>query len=418
MASVDLLAWLRATDDDEDDRLADRLETQFENLPIQVVTEGGGHNHPEIEALISEDSGFTQAQADALYAPIDHMHPGGGSLPSIDWGVQYVHTAASDSNDGFSPYTPKATVEAAVGDLPDGGVVILSKGRHDVGEGLHLDKLAPVILRGVGRWHRHRSTSGQTTFPGNDPVLYSSIGASKLIDFPAAGDTQGFGFENLIFEMSATTDYGIYAQGVSYTNVVDCCFWSKNVLAEAIHADNLVGSDASWWRVINNNFVSSVAIYGGGNQFNNWVVRDNNSFVSNPAPFSMYFESMNRSLVAGNNIEGNLDVGIELGKVGTATAYDNIFIGNGGEGVKTVYHLVHTGANTIIATGEKAGGDTLIKDDSGGGNVIIAPGRRYPPDQNISYLDDLIIDNPNRNTIITNYSLKVHDEILYTATYS
>lgn len=327
---------------------------------------------------------------------------------AFNFGIQYVHPAGSDSYDGFTTSTPKQTLEAAYGDLPNGGVIIVAKGRHDVGDGLGLVRDRPVVIQGVGRWRRF-APRNVNQYPYEDPCLFSSTGATRIINFDQPTgfkNGQGFEFSNLVFEMLDTCQYGIDAQAISYARVLNCSFWSKNLSAIGINADtpgDVLGDDTSWWRVADNISSGCQLIEAKGGQVNNWIVQ-NNILFSAGAPKGMVFDTLHRSTISGNNLEGDFTSGIQIGLSATGSvSYANLIQGNGGEDVEVLIDVVRGTGQVIIPLGvvNPTTDNTLVRFSSGSGhNIVLAPARRYPYDPS-AYLDDQVVDGNGSNMIVT-----------------
>lgn len=337
------------------------------------------------------------------------MSPFYQSANALDWGVQYVHVDGSDSANGLLPDRPKATVEAAYADLDAaGGVIVLGPGRHDVGDGLALNRTKPAVIEGVARWRRYYTTSDFTTYPGTDPVLYSSTGAERLVTFDLPNvltNAYGFAFTQFVFEISPTTEIAVDLFGVNQARIEDCMFWSKNTTAIAVrafHGQGTLSNDCSWNRVVNCQASRCQFLDVTGPNINQWVITDNVIFGHNEVPLGMKLRGTHRCVVRDNNVE-LFATGIQLGEDGHVT-FGNELTGNGGEGVSTFYEIARASANFITGPGRSS--PTIAHRFCHFGvnsaqNVVVAPGRLASGGAGNPYLADRIVDDNGTNTVIT-----------------
>jgi len=301
-----------------------------------------------------------------------------------------------------SPYVrsirPGESIQDAYASLPaeSGGVIYLLPGRHDVGDGLTLDRTKPVSLVGLARWRRHVSTEDLDE-PEHVPgaVLHSSTSAPWLIDTTQPMDSvvNGFGFEfrNLVLDFR-TSEIGILADNVNHGVVENCFFAGPGGDAWAIMLvtkDSFVqpgtshGDDASWWRVMNNNardcgLFAALGAFGGNTpayqwNHNNHLIEGNVCFQASATTPAIWLRGGHRSHLVANNLEGDWDPAILL-----ESCWQSRSDGNAGEssleGI-TFVRLEGSSACLISDLGAStSSGQTLIQMDAGSGdNIVLAP---------------------------------------------
>lgn len=307
-----------------------------------------------------------------LYADI----PG---FTEFDFGVQYVHPEGADSNTGFTPSTPKATVEAAYADLPEtGGTIILaSNARHDIGDGLDLDRRKNACLKSVGRHKRNR---GAATDPTSNALIYSSTNAATMLNSlaPAASTMQGDGFEfrGVDFEVPPVAGVTVFDMpGLNHLLMDDCGFYhgytdTAQAPFKVLNANHAAeGSDSSWWRVTNNYVRGGQLAYGVGFGLNQWVIRDNVCFGVNLADPFIYMENGHRLTIRDNNLEGaSTSAGVFLKGCNAS------WVGNSGEATSPMVVLENSHGNQIQDMGVVAPSISKVVArllGSSGNNIII-----------------------------------------------
>lgn len=173
--------------------------------------------------------------------------------------IYYVSPNGSDSYDGRSIRWPKATINEAVNVVVSRGVIKLSADFHLLTTPVDCGR-KEIYVSGPNRPERRYQ-------PNN--VAYVTAG-SALEDFfllntdSALGNLYGFGFENLVFDMTKVTRSAIYAENVNFANVFGCVF---RIATGAFVADRYgvysvrnvaaSGADAAWWR-FDQNFAARV----------------------------------------------------------------------------------------------------------------------------------------------------------------
>lgn len=287
-----------------------------------------------------------------------------------DDNVRFVSrsSSASDSNDGLSPFFPKASVQSAADSLQSlskPGRIYLAAGRYDLGTaGLQLDRRYPIEFIGTHPRGYFASPTGATYPTGNTVFYTSSATPDDLVSFPnpvSLTNGYGFKFENIGFEMRSTIDRGLYGLNMNDVRVRNCGFWSDgNADAWGIVADHDVthGDDHSWWRVEDCFAGNTGLFFGGPNQNNQHVIIGNKGIggstngtvnVTNN-PF-VRLDDANRCLVTGNNVEHYKSLtygGIYLAGTGTGCV-GNELLANGGE--NTQYFYVLSNAKNTLITG-------------------------------------------------------------------
>jgi hypothetical protein len=216
---------------------------------------------------------------------------------------------------------PDSGLEGAYDDLPDGGgVVYLPPGRYDVGDGNWTSRLKPVEFVGTGRWGRGNPliSGDEAEYPDNDPVLYSSVGATSLFDLSSpASSNNGYGFawKNLTFEVTwDSTDYAIFGPCLNSAWVDNCRFYFSDGATDeviGIHSavDDALGDDASWWRITNNTVSYGALCRLGlaGENSNRHVIQHNaimgREAATTSAPPLVELIANHGSFVGSNNFE-------------------------------------------------------------------------------------------------------------------
>ena len=293
---------------------------------------------------------------------------------AIDVCIRFVlSSGGSDAADGLTWDTAKATAQAAYGALPaTGGVVMFGPGRHNVGAGLLLDRTKPVRLQGVGRWRGFASAI--LPYTGSDPCLYSYGPSVVDLSTPLAfTDGQGFEFYDLVFEIAATTLYGIYAPCVTRARVRNCMFLSLNPTGWGVYTlnDATRGDDASWWRVTDNVAVGCglFKAAGGGpppsqnnSQHNDIIVADNEGQASGATVPFVWLTFAHRSVVKDNSLEGYSS--LTYGSLYYYGCFGCQSRGNGGEASGTNYFTVLAGCGGClvedIGTSSPTASDRLV----------------------------------------------------------
>ena len=342
--------------------------------------------------------------------------------------VRFVSRAsyASDSNDGRTPFAPKATIQAAYDDLPDypgnedtpaGGTVLIGSGRHDVGSGLVLDRYKPCefIGRNPRRW---LSPPFYNTFTTAGSVItraqgtYSAAEATPLhgsnralVSFGTGTPTNigsGFVYENLIFELlNPTTQPGMTAAidnySVNHTVIHNCMCFSKNVAGVFVYNENSTDNtlDSSWGRMTRN-VCQGAALFRTpviGNNCDNWNISDNVLFGGGSLTYEgIYMDGATRCVIRDNTLHWSHPTNFVINLTGCLSMR---LSGNSGEDIPKYLRLGNgtrfTGCRQcIVMDPGKVQGQVLettdvfveINGTSSTQNLIIAPtgggGYGYP----------------------------------------
>lgn len=271
----------------------------------------------------------------------------------LDWGVQYVHPDGSDSANGFSPAKPKATIEAAYGDVhADGGTIVLAHGRHDIGTGLDLDRRKNVCIKGIGKAKRNR---GSASDPTHNALIYSSVNTTQMVNTTTPNATSinayGFEFRDLDFEIPPVAGVTVFEAPATNQTIVDNCGFyhsyadntqAKFTIINAHHTGDVQGDDSSWWRVTNNYSRGGQLVHGVGHGLNQWVIRDNVCFGQNLTDPFIYLEKGHRHVVRDNNLEGtNPSCGVYLKEINASS------VANSGEAT-TVYTILDASHGNLV----------------------------------------------------------------------
>jgi hypothetical protein len=308
---------------------------------------------------------FTSGKADGGDATLirpsnwNADHIGGILFPSGMPEMWVAEAGGSDSNDGLSPGSAKATVAGAYSALPSvGGIVYPLPGRHDLGTGLVLTKGKRLQLQGVGHWLRHTSGGASQWEAGGGSVLYSSAGSppANLISWAASNDNEeGFTAKDIAFECKTGITCAIYANGVNHGYIDNCNFWMKDTTSTALKLDHTTGNgdDASWWRIMRNittvgAFLETLAT-GNHNQI---LVADNICFGDSGTAITI--RGGHRCILRDNNVEST-------------------YIG-------PFYRLVNCyGCQTRGNSGESSTtGNIFMQIDGGSGNLLMDIGTSTP----------------------------------------
>jgi len=319
--------------------------------------------------------------------------PPGGALPgryglSVTYdtpNIRYVDPIrGNDSNSGHTPRRAKATIQAAYDAIPvlqtdrngypvnvrQGGQINLLPGRHDVGDGLKLQKSKPVEIIGPMRPQR-RVEIFDNKASDIGAIIYSSEDPEQLVGIGLAPDTSqngyGFQFRQITFEMRGTTTHAIRAYDTSFLVVEDCGARHFEIartpnawLVGSVNRGVLRGQDTSWHRIINN-CTSRVGLYQNkvtvpeGRNSNQHVIRDNVCFGHRRRTEALiYLEHSQGSTIQSNNLEGGA-IAIEFGAParGYTISTSNLIMGNSGEAIHLWLKATRFYGNIVMDTGSR-----------------------------------------------------------------
>lgn len=293
----------------------------------------------------------------------------------------------NDGNDGLSLATAKATIDAAYGDLPAvGGMIYLTRARHDVGSGFACLYSKPVFMKPLGE-HRVNRYGSPAVMPTQEAMLYSSAGPlTQLVNINSAGVALGggFRFQGIGFDITDGTTYGIQAKDINHTVIEDCfAVGPETPSAESyLVRAQYSAQDLSWWRFLNNTTrhvgLCDLGSHSAPANLNQIVMAYN--VVLGPWGHGIRLGYAHRCVSAFNNLES-------CGKGGGAAyaflyldhCQNSMFIGDGGERTageagSFVRAIGTTGnKNNIFAPlGVTANfsGQILVDDDNPGANVV------------------------------------------------
>jgi hypothetical protein len=298
----------------------------------------------------------------ALKAYVD-AGGGGGFLAGNQ--VRYVQgsgvgLSASDSNNGLSPVTPMATIQAAYNDLPatnlsggemGGGTIILLGGFHDVGAGCVMDSpyKHAVITSLTGDLVRNAVAWGGTNFASGWPTIMTSGTPTFLIKcgMTNTSNGEGWAFRGLALDCTVSTVVeGIRFEDTLYAVVENCTFEGGASAPEkyGVRALRNDGTDSSYGRIRSNkaNRMGICALGTGGNN-NAWEISHNIKFNGDNS-CAIVATDLFDSLILNNRIEMGSSGGKAAIDLLGSSAYNTI-TGNGGEGQPQPY--VHLGASTF-----------------------------------------------------------------------
>jgi len=253
---------------------------------------------------------------------------GSYAATSVDWGEAYVHpTDGSDSYDGLSRSTPKATISAAMG---TGAYRIhVGAGTHSISAidspvtlllypGTHSFSNAPVtsdtpfVLRNVSGENankRYTSTGGVTVTAPSSVTDFFQVGGSGY-------NSYGGLVEGIRFDVTKITRSAFYSMNLNHMCVRYCSLNSAGtpVNRKLIYADQQLaagGYDNSWWRVQGNwtNYAQLLYADSGYGWINRWVVSDNvcdGGYDGNAmdSPFIEFNDRAQGMVVRDNSLEG------------------------------------------------------------------------------------------------------------------
>lgn len=247
-----------------------------------------------------------------------------------------------------------ATIQAAYDSLPDGtqggGTIILLPGLYDVGTGFNgtgLNKHA-VITSVSGAKPMLSAVARGGDIPLSYPVITTTQNAATLFQLGYTGGTNqgGWVFQGLSFDMSdSDTTVGIDGRDVNYSHVENCAFEGGTDFAVeryAVRTRVVNGSDASWWRVLNNwcHFVGMFRGGDGGADNGNQHLIGWNVIFPGANNFGIYFDHADRCVTAFNNIEGGSAAAIKL-----VSSDRCLLIGDAGEGAFTSFVDIDSASN-------------------------------------------------------------------------
>lgn len=174
--------------------------------------------------------------------------------------IYFVSPNGSDSYDGTSIRWPKATLLAGIEGVDTRGVLNLSADHHVVAEPIDCER-KELYIQGPDRPERRYQASN---------VAYLTTAGGTLQDYlqlntdAALGNLYGFGFKNLVFDMTKVTRAAVYSENVNFAVVMGCVFRiTSGAFQEGKYGIYSVrnvaasGEDAAWWR-FDQNFAARV----------------------------------------------------------------------------------------------------------------------------------------------------------------
>jgi hypothetical protein len=284
-------------------------------------------------------------------------------------GDAYTTTVGDDSNDGRSPATPTATIQAILGryDLEPGDVVYVDTGTYNVtssmtiGMGHQGSAAAPVTFLGSPAGtviNRGSTATGSYAF---------SISDADYVDIKGFQIEQAFG--------------GVHLYRA------DNCTVAENVFAGNVRAISLHEFQASTNNVFRNNVFwnNTYGVYAEQHASVSGVVVENNTFAGNSAAGLYIPGTMNGAFTVRNNIfQVGAGYGIANYRATLALAASDYNLFHTTDTGKVGYYgsALETLAEWQAATGEDANSisaDPLFADPAGGDFHLKSNGGRYDP---------------------------------------
>lgn len=386
---INFLDYLRATSDDEDTRLAERL----------AVVDASQFNVEELIALQGPEGpqgppGTSGSGTDAIEVFQRYVDPNDGINTQNGWSPGQAMRSIQAAYDDLVAVVNAKTGKGLGSRVPTGEIILLPGG-HDIGSAaLDFLRTRPVVMRGLHRSYRRQSMESEyegLPHPRLSATSYlytsAAIPPSRYIDMSQQSMfINGYGFEFRDFDMyfdKPGISYGIYAPNVNFLNVENVGFVARSASTDATMValrgfkDIANGDDCSWWRITNNYFAKmSIAHLGEDGvvgQQNHHTFRDNvahGTGDSHPTPaIACYYT--HRSMFDHNNLEG-YGTGILLGE----QSWQNTIIGEAGESTPLFVDIEHGFANLIMVMGinAPAATDVLVRVRGlSGNNLVITP---------------------------------------------
>lgn len=298
---------------------------------------------------------------------------GGGGYPQSALVMFVSSIIGNNANDGLSPSTPKATIQAAYNALKTYananftqsnaagmgvGRIQLLPGDHDVGTGVVIDQNRTVEIEGaLSGWR------GLTVSNTASRVISNSSSATALITLGSqSAVTYGNVIRKICFVVNPAVNTSltacVRAQAHDYFEMTDCAGYTTDGTNRDIPLleQNPGGSaqDNAWCRFLQNSTTGLPLYYAkSGTNFNRSLIGWNVCQFGSGATYPMIWLEGDwvNGLVVSNNLEGGAS-GPHV-RVGSAShgADFNVFLENAGEASTNTYpfyDVIHGGHNRFI----------------------------------------------------------------------